>query len=95
MPKLMVRKPTEVPAKSQMSKATRERQSLYEGFIQQATGNVGEMSLEAGEAIRSVKVRLRRAATRVGVSLDIWDADGKVYFQSAAPKRRGRPRKSA
>ncbi len=94
MPKIMVRKISEVPAASKTTKAVRDQQLLYEGFIQEATGNVGEMSLDPGEAIRSVKVRLRRAATRIGVSLDIWDVEGKVYFQAEAPRpRRGRPKK--
>jgi len=90
----MVRKAAEVPAPDKTAKAVREQKQLYESFIQQATGNAGELSLEAGDAIRSIKVRLRRAATRLGVSLDIWDADGKVYFQAETARRgRGRPRK--
>jgi hypothetical protein len=96
VPKLMIRKAADVPAPNRTAKAVREQQQLYEGFIRQATGNVGEVSLEAGDGIRSIKVKLRRAGTRVGVNLDIWDVDGKVYFQSEAPRpRRGRPRKTA
>jgi hypothetical protein len=41
--------------------------------------------------VRSVKVRLRRASSRLNVDLDIWDADGHVYFRRVT--RRGRPRK--
>jgi len=91
----MVRKAADVPSPVKTSRAVREQQQLYEDFIQQATGNVGEITLEPGDAIRSIKVRLRRAGTRLGVNLDIWDANTKVYFQGAAPKRRGRPRKTA
>jgi hypothetical protein len=39
-----------------------------------------------------VKVRLRRAASRVGAEVQIWNSDGKVYFMRGA--RRGRPRKA-
>jgi hypothetical protein len=96
VPKLMIRKAAEVPAPDRTAKAVREQQQLYAAFIQQATGNVGEVSLELGDGIRSIKVKLRRAGTRVGVNLDIWDAEGKVYFQSVTAKpRRGRPRKTA
>jgi hypothetical protein len=34
---------------------------------------------------------LRRASSRLNVDLDIWDADGHVYFRRVT--RRGRPRK--
>lgn len=96
MPTFTVRKPAEVPTPSRMPKAIREQQQLYENFIVQAIGNVGEVSLEPGDSIRSIKVRLRRASTRVGAKLDIWDAEGKVYFQSETPRpHRGRPRKTA
>ena len=96
MPKLSIRKPGEVPAPIRTSKAIQEQQKLYEGFIAEATGSVGELVLDIDEAIRSVKTRLRRAATRIGRRLEIWDADGKVYFQSETPRPgRGRPRKTA
>ena len=65
----------------------------YEGFIQAIDGDVGELELSPDEQVRSVKVRLRRAATRLGREVDIWDADGKVYFQVAS--KRGRPRKAS
>jgi hypothetical protein len=41
--------------------------------------------------VRSVKVRLRRASSRMGVDLDIWDVNSHVYFKRVT--RRGRPRK--
>ncbi len=96
MPKITVRKAADVPAPIHTTKAMIEQQKLFEGFVAQATGNVGQLTLDAGESVRSVKVRLRRASTRTGAKLEIWDADGKVYFQAEAPSaRRGRPRKSA
>jgi hypothetical protein len=71
----------------------RAQQRLYESFVQQvAAGEAGELELTSGESARSVKVRLRRAASRVGAEVQIWDADGKVYFMRGA--RRGRPRKA-
>ena len=93
MPKLAIRKQNEVPAPNRSPRAVREQQQLYEGYIRQLDGNVGELELAANEQIRSIKVRLRRAATRLGSALEIWDVDGKVYFRAAA--RRGRPRRSS
>ena len=94
MPKLHVRKPNEAPLPSRSSRAVREQQQKYDDFVRRIeTGEVGDLELEAGENVRSVKVRLRRASTRVGVDVDIWDASGHVYFRRVV--RRGRPRKQA
>jgi hypothetical protein len=71
-----------------------EQQRLYESFIREAAGDVGELELGPNEQIRGVKVRLRRASTRLGSPIEIWDADGKVYFRTENQRRRGRPRKS-
>jgi hypothetical protein len=95
MPKLELRKPDEVPAPLRASKAVQEQQRLYEGFIKQLNGNVGELELDPGDQVRSVKVRLRRAATRLGSQLEIWDANGRVYFKMETARRRGRPPKAA
>jgi hypothetical protein len=89
MPRLAVRKATEVPTPSRVSRAVREQQEIYEGFIREINSNVGELELRTDEQPRSVKVRLRRAATRLGRELEIWDANGKVYFK--ATTKRGRP----
>jgi hypothetical protein len=59
--------------------------------LRQLDDNVGELELEAEEAIRSVKVRLRRAAVRLGMELDVWDVNGRVYFRIR--QRRNRPRR--
>jgi hypothetical protein len=67
---------------------------MYEGFIREVgSGDVGELELAPGDQIRSVKVRLRRAASRIGIDLEIWDANQKVYFRSAT--RRGRRRQAS
>ena len=50
--------------------------------------------LSGDEHLRSTKVRLRRAATRLGVELEIWDAENRVYFRRGQRKR-GRPRKNS
>jgi len=55
VPKLSVRKSDEVPAPIRISKASQELQKLYEGFIAEATGSVGELILDADESVRSVK----------------------------------------
>jgi hypothetical protein len=88
MPKFQVRKPDEVPAPSRLPKRLQEQQRLYEGFIRELNGNVGELELAAGEGLRSVKIQLRRAATRLSKPLQIWDADGKVYFKAEVQPRR-------
>ena len=93
MPTLHKRRPEEVPQRTRGSRSVQEEQRLYDTFIKDAGSDVGELELGDNESVRSVKVRLRRAATRAGTEILIWDSDGKVYFSSDAPKR-GRPRKS-
>jgi hypothetical protein len=94
MPRLQVRKASEVPSPSRSSRAVQEQQRLYEGFIREVGSDVGELALAPGEQVRGVKVRLRRASTRVGSPIEIWDVDGKVYFKTENQRRRGRPRKT-
>ena len=92
MPTLNIRNPNQVPPPSRSSKAVREEQRRYEEFINAIGGDVGELELSEEERPRAVKVRLRRAGTRLGKDLEIWDANDRVYFKAAAAKR-GRPRK--
>jgi hypothetical protein len=91
MPTLTKRSATEVPPQTRSSKAVQEAKLQYEGFIQSVDSNVGELELGPEEQARGVKVRLRRAATRLGREIDIWDANGRVYFRLTI--KRGRPRK--
>jgi hypothetical protein len=94
MPQLFVRKPSEAPPPSRSSKAVREQQEKYDEFIRTVDSNdVGDLALDPSENVRSVKVRLRRASSRLNADLDIWDANGHVYFRRVT--RRGRPRKQA
>lgn len=94
MPLLHVRKPSEAPSPSRSSKAVREQQQKYDDFIRSIDASeVGDLKLESNENVRSVKVRLRRASSRIGIEIDIWDANGHVYFRRIT--RRGRPRRSA
>ena len=94
MPSLNVRNAAEVPDYKKTSAASRKQQSLYESFISEAgADNVGELELAEGENARSVKVRLRRAASRIGANLEIWDYNGKIYFRNIQKARRGRARK--
>ena len=93
MPVLHLRKPNEAPLPSRSSRAVREQQQKYDEFVRRVEQNdVGDLELEPGENVRSVKVRLRRASSRVGIDLDIWDVNGHVYFRRVM--RRGRPRKA-
>ena len=94
MPQLHVRKPNEAPPPSRSSKAVREQQQKYDDFIRGVDANdVGDLELDPGENVRSVKVRLRRASSRLNTDIDIWDVNGHVYFRKVT--RRGRPRKQA
>lgn len=93
MPKLAIRKLEEVPAPARGTKAVRELQALYEGFIRDINSDVGELELSPDEQVRSVKVRLRRAGTRLGKDLEISDVGQKVYFKAAT--KRGRPKKAS
>jgi hypothetical protein len=92
LPSLKVRNASEVPTPTKSSKAVHDAQLQYEGFIQAINGDVGELELSPDEQVRGVKVRLRRAATRLSREIEIWDVDGRVYFRVAT--KRGRPRKS-
>ena len=93
MPKLTVRELSEVPGPSRSPKAVQEAQREYERFIDSVNGDVGELELDPDESSRGVKVRLRRAATRLGKEIESWDANGRVYFRLVA--KRGRPRKKS
>jgi len=93
MPILHLRKPSEAPLPSRSSRAVREQQQKYDEFVRRVELNdVGDLELEPSENVRSVKVRLRRASSRLSIDLDIWDVNGHVYFRRVT--RRGRPRKS-
>jgi hypothetical protein len=94
MPVLRIKKPSEAPLPSRSSRAVREQQQKYDDFVRQVeTNDVGELELEPGENVRSVKVRLRRASSRLGLDIDTWDANGHVYFRRVT--RRGRPRRQS
>jgi hypothetical protein len=94
MPTLHVRKPGEAPTPSRSSRAVRELQQKYDDFVKGIDASqIGDLELEPSDNVRSVKVRLRRASSRLGINLNIWDENGHVYFQHVA--RRGRPRKQA
>ncbi len=92
MPKITIRNMDDVPSPNHATKAVREAQMEYEGFLQAINSDVGELELSPAEQVRGVKVRLRRAATRLGKDIDIWDVDGRVYFQHVT--KRGRPKKT-
>lgn len=91
MPTFHKRTAAEVPSPTRVSRAVRERQQLYEDFIKSAGNDVGELELGPDDDIRSTKVRLTRAASRLGVAVQIWDANDRVYFTKTV--KRGRPKK--
>ena len=67
MPKLVVRKPNEVPAPSHTSRAVLEQQRLYESFIQSLDGNVGELESSEGETLRDHQVASQAGCDEIGV----------------------------
>jgi hypothetical protein len=89
---MTIRSASEAPVPNRSTKAIREAQQQYEEYVQAINSDVGELELSPDEQARSVKVRLRRAATRPGREIEIWDAGGRVYFRVAT--KRGRPKKS-
>ena len=94
MPTLHVRKPGEAPSPSRSSRAVRELQQKYDDFVRGIdSSEVGDLELDPSDNVRSVKVRLRRASSRLSANLNIWDVNGHVYFQHVV--RRGRPRNQA
>ena len=95
MPTFQVKMASEAPSPRKTSRAVQQQQETYERFIKDVSAeNVGELHLDEGEETRSIRVRLRRAATRLRTEIEIWYADGKVYFKHAdTRKRRGRPKK--
>jgi hypothetical protein len=91
MPLLQLRKPSDAPAPSRSSRSAREQQQKYDGFIRSVEAtDVGELELEPGENLRSVKVRLRRASSRLGIDIDTWDANGRIYFRGVTRRPRTR-----
>src|SRR4029078_2907588 len=95
MPTMTVRSATQVPQPSRVSRAVREHQELYEGFIKQIGEDVGELDPAPGEQVRALQVRLRGVSTRLGVQIEIWNANEKVSFAVPSTTRsRGRPPKN-
>lgn len=92
MPTMTVRQAADVPQPSRMSPAVRAQQVLYEDFIKEIGDEIGDLELTPDEGMRPVKVRLRRASNRLGLPIEVWDANGHVYFQHRAKRGRGRPR---
>lgn len=50
-------------------------------------------TLPEGETLRAIKLRVRQAATRLALELEIRDEDDNLNFKTVT--LRGRPRKSA
>jgi GGDEF domain-containing protein len=44
----------------------------------------GEIIPQAGLTPRAIKLRLRKASKEAGVTLNVWDADGTVFFERRA-----------
>jgi hypothetical protein len=54
----------------------------YEQFVNALKHKqAGKLSLVPGETERGVMLRVRRAAKRLDKAVDVWSADGFVYFK--------------
>jgi hypothetical protein len=60
-------------------------------------GRVAKIQLEGTETVRGTKTSLSRVAKRMGKPITSWHADNTVYVElgQGAPRRRGRPPKTA
>jgi hypothetical protein len=59
-----------------------------ERFLQQLGGkDVGDIELEPSDNLRRVKLRLRRAASRLGLDLEIWTTSGHLYVRRTSKQR--------
>ena len=96
MPTLHVVSLAQAPQPSRVSKAVREQQMVYENYINMIGMDVGDLELTGEDDMRSLKVRLRRASSRMGLKIDMWDLNNHLYFtvKQNPVVRRGRPRKS-
>lgn len=79
---LHIRRVGDVPPPLRGSFEARRAQQIYDGFVKEVDrDHVGELTIVGEETIRSVKVRLRRASTRLGRPVEIWDQGERVFFR--------------
>jgi len=95
MPAFSIRTAAEVPEAERPNRQKRNTISLYQCFIREIGDDVGELQVMGGECRSTIKMSLRRAAIHLGLVLDIWYADEKVYFRVAVPRTNARPRKAS
>lgn len=88
MAKFVMVEPTEAPKNDTSSKADREMREAYQAAIRDtiAAGKVGQVTIDEGETQRSIKVRLRHAATVIKAEIDVWDVNNIVYFKKHEAK---------
>ena len=56
----------------------------YEGYVTSLKkGQAGKLATSPGETTRSVTVRVRKAAARLGRAVDVWSVGDEVYFRQA------------
>jgi GGDEF domain-containing protein len=76
-------------ATTKVIEASPKRQERYLQIVESLQRDAfGELSIGKDETAKGLKVSLRHAARRVGVSLRIWEVDGRLYFEkvTAAPE---------
>ena len=70
------------PANVRPTAKGHESMAKYDAFLRAVKkGQVGKLRPAAGESPRGLMVRVRRAAKRVGKSVDVWTASDAVYFK--------------
>ena len=84
MPTLDILATEVAPVPSKGTNAEQEARSAYEGFIwriNEMDDKVGKLTLEGGERLGSVRMRLSHAARRLNKGLEVWQANGNLYFK--------------
>lgn len=71
------------PPRSSLPAALQARMREFDSFLADlAPGEVGRLEPERDETTRGVSMRLSRASKRTNQPIEVWAADGIVYFKS-------------
>lgn len=72
------------------------RMSEYDAYVTQVrdSGKIGSIAPEGSDTTRSVAHRITHAGRRLNVNLEVWTANGAVYFQKTDKVRTPRKAKA-
>ena len=72
----------QAPPKPATVKRHQEQMRTYEGYVASLKkAQAGRLAPSPDETTRSVMVRVRRAASRLGRSVEVWSVGETVYFR--------------